>query len=162
MDRALILALKDEAATGDLARRLAPLLKPGDLVALRGDLGAGKTSFARALIGALGSAEDVPSPTFTLVQTYDVPSGPIWHFDLYRVTRPDELIELGWDDALAGGIVLVEWPERAEALLPPVRLELALGFGDAPDARRAILRPVGGWAQARPGFTSLQRAPSGE
>src|SRR4051812_29949378 len=104
--------LPDEAATAALAGRLAPLAARGDVVALTGALGAGKTSFARGFIAArAGRPIEVPSPTFTLVQTYDLPSGPIWHFDLYRLERPDDAIELGIDEAFADGISLIEWPE---------------------------------------------------
>jgi len=151
--------LPDEAATGELARRLAPLLKTGDTIALRGDLGAGKTAFARALIRALaGGDEDVPSPTFTLVQGYDSPIGRIYHFDLYRVASPDELIEIGWDEALADGLVLVEWPERAGILLPAACIDVDLVFGAAPGARRAILRLPASRAEAG----ALQRVLGGE
>src|SRR5882757_6145504 len=129
---AVTVDLPDEAATADLARRLAPRLKVGDLVALHGDLGAGKTAFARALIRALvGADEEVPSPTFTLVQTYSAPVGQIFHFDLYRIVSPDELTEIGWDETLADGLTLVEWPGRAGTLLPVSRIDIALAFGAA-------------------------------
>ncbi|HET8727209.1 MAG TPA: tRNA (adenosine(37)-N6)-threonylcarbamoyltransferase complex ATPase subunit type 1 TsaE [Alphaproteobacteria bacterium] len=138
--------LPDEAATAALAERLAALLQPGDAVALAGDLGGGKTSFARAAIRALARAEvEVPSPTFTLVQTYELGPAPVWHFDLYRLSGPDEVIELGWDEARAGGIVLVEWPERLGSLLPADRLDVALAYGGAPGTRVATLTGHGGW-----------------
>lgn len=138
-------ALPDENATAMLARRLAPALRPGDALALRGDLGAGKTAFARALIRALldDAEAEVPSPTFTLVQTYDAPAATVWHFDLYRLSGPDEVPELGWDEA-AAGIALVEWPDRLGPLLPPDRLELIMAF-DGPAARRAELTGCGAW-----------------
>jgi tRNA threonylcarbamoyladenosine biosynthesis protein TsaE len=144
----LIIDLEDEQATSALACRLGPHLRPGDVVALRGDLGAGKTAFARALIQSLGDPDDeVPSPTFTLVQTYETPAGSIWHFDLYRLSGPDEVIELGWDEVRADGIALVEWPDRLGSLLPADRLDIAISFGGAgPDARRAVLTGHGGWA----------------
>ena len=142
--------LPGEGATEALAARLAPLLLPGDVIALSGDLGTGKTAFARALIHALGAEEDVPSPTFTLLQTYDTARGPVWHYDLYRVATPDELIELDWEES-RGGIVLVEWPDRAGALLPPDRLEIRLAYGASDKARDATLCPLGAWA-ARPGL----------
>src|SRR5947207_3065485 len=92
--------LPDPAATAALAGRVAPLARRGDVVALRGDLGSGKTAFARAFIAArAGRPVEVPSPTFTLVQTYELPDGAIWHFDLYRLERPDDAIELGIDEA---------------------------------------------------------------
>ena len=158
--------LPDEAATADLARRLAPVLMRGDVVALRGDLGAGKTSFARALIRALSGADgadhEVPSPTFTLVQSYDTPAARVHHFDLYRIVSPDELTEIGWDEALADGIVLVEWPERAGALLPHRRLDITLGFGAQSESRRAMLQPGTGWMADHPGFAALQPGRPGE
>ena len=143
----LTLDLPDEAATAALARRLAPRLRVGDVVALGGALGAGKTALVRALIaGALGAAVEVPSPTFTLVQTYDLPAGTLWHFDLYRIAAPEEVLELGWDEATATGIAVVEWPDRLGPLLPAQRLDLALDFGPAPDARVALLTGHGDWA----------------
>ncbi|MDJ0946955.1 MAG: tRNA (adenosine(37)-N6)-threonylcarbamoyltransferase complex ATPase subunit type 1 TsaE [Kiloniellales bacterium] len=146
------LRLDDRAATEALARRVAPLLRAGDLVALWGDLGSGKTSFARALIGALPAAdpaaepEEVPSPTFTLVQIYDRRPAPVWHFDLYRIRDPEEVLELGFEQALAEAVSLVEWPERLGALLPEDRLDLRLDFGPAPEARVARLEGHGAWA----------------
>ncbi len=106
------MTLKDEAATEALAARIAKSLAPGDIVALSGDLGAGKTTFARGVLRALGVKERVPSPTFTLVQSYETPSVTVHHFDLYRVEKASDLMELGFDDALSGGAALVEWPER--------------------------------------------------
>jgi tRNA threonylcarbamoyladenosine biosynthesis protein TsaE len=142
----LIIDLKDEAATEDLAARVGSLLRPGDVLALRGDLGAGKTAFARALIRSLGDPDDeVPSPTFTLVQTYETPAGSIWHFDLYRLSGADEVIELGWDEVRADGIALVEWPERLGSLLPPDRLDIAISFGTSPGVRRVTLTSHNAW-----------------
>jgi tRNA threonylcarbamoyladenosine biosynthesis protein TsaE len=142
----LIIDLKDEAATEDLAARVGSLLRPGDVVALRGDLGAGKTAFARALIQSLGDPDDeVPSPTFTLVQTYETLAGSIWHFDLYRLSGADEVIELGWDEVRADGIALVEWPDRLGSLLPPDRLDIAISFGTSPGARRVTLTGHNAW-----------------
>jgi tRNA threonylcarbamoyladenosine biosynthesis protein TsaE len=140
--------LADEAATASLAAAIARAARPGDVIALSGDLGAGKTSFARAFIRALGRGdEDVPSPTFTLVQTYELPTATVWHFDLYRLERPDDVLELGFEDAAAeGSIVLVEWPDRAGGLLPRDRLDLSLttaaaaaGGDPAATLRRATL-----------------------
>lgn len=141
------LSLPDEDATAALARRVADALRPGALVCLRGDLGAGKTAFARAAIRHLsGAAVEVPSPTFTLVQVYDTGAGPVWHFDLYRLSGPDEVTELGWDDALAEGIALVEWPDRLGPLLPADRLEITLGTAGA-EARTADIEGFGRWAE---------------
>ncbi|HYD98131.1 MAG TPA: tRNA (adenosine(37)-N6)-threonylcarbamoyltransferase complex ATPase subunit type 1 TsaE [Alphaproteobacteria bacterium] len=143
----LSLPLADESATAALAARLAPLLRPGDAVALHGTLGAGKTSFARGLIRAMaGDAEaEVPSPTFTLVQTYDTLAGTVWHFDLYRLQLAEEVWELGWEEARAEGIAVIEWPERLGGLLPADRLDIALAFA-AEGPRRAELTGHGGWA----------------
>lgn len=117
-----------EAATNACAAEIAGRLKAGDIVLLGGDLGAGKTAFARALIRTLADDPElnVPSPTFTLVQTYDTPKAPIWHFDLYRLKDPDEIFELGWDDALAGGILLIEWPDKLEHHKPKNTLNIDL------------------------------------
>ncbi len=121
------LFLVDEAATAALAGRVAPLLRAGDTILLEGDIGAGKTAFARALIRArLGREEDVPSPTFTLVQTYDDPEAEIWHCDLYRLTNPDEILELGLDAAFEDGICLIEWPDRLGTAAPTSALKLSL------------------------------------
>jgi tRNA threonylcarbamoyladenosine biosynthesis protein TsaE len=104
----------------------------------------------------------VPSPTFTLVQSYDTPAGRVHHFDLYRIQSPDELTEIGWDEALADGITLVEWPERAGTLLPGRRLDIALAFGAGAETRRATLQPQGGWMADHPGLAALQSARPGE
>lgn len=121
------LALLDPAATATLGAKLATRLHPGDVVALHGDLGVGKTTLARALIQSLlGTLDSIPSPTFTLMQYYTTPHGTVVHCDLYRLKHPDELIELGWDDALADSIMLVEWPEHAGTYLPQHALHCAL------------------------------------
>ncbi len=139
--------LADEAATVALARRVAGLARAGDVIGLSGDLGVGKTRFARAFVdAAAGDGEEVPSPTFTLVQTYESPAATIWHFDLYRLNRPEEVYELGIEEALAGGISLIEWPERLGALLPAQRLDIDLAYGDQPTERRARLAGHGDWA----------------
>lgn len=126
-DAPLTIDLPDEAATEALAADLAAALVRGDVVALSGGLGAGKTTFARAVIRAFVAdpAAEVPSPTFTLVQTYAGGRFPLAHFDFYRLSSADELDEIGFDDALAEGAVLVEWPERAPSRLPAERLDLA-------------------------------------
>jgi tRNA threonylcarbamoyladenosine biosynthesis protein TsaE len=107
-----ILTLEDEAATAELGARIAAALAPGDVVALSGELGAGKTALARAILRARGVTGHVPSPTFTLVQAYETPGFTVHHFDFYRIERASELSELGLDDALEGGAALIEWPER--------------------------------------------------
>lgn len=116
----------DEAQMITLAKQLARLLRAGDCLTFHGDLGAGKTTFIRAIIHTLCRSETVPSPTFTLVQTYDSPQGDLWHFDLYRLKQAEELYELGFEEALAGGILFIEWPERAKGLLPATQLQLHL------------------------------------
>ncbi len=139
----MLIDLPDIAATERLAEDVALILGRGDLVALSGDLGAGKTSFARALIRAFLDDPDVevPSPTFTLVQTYEGGRAPIAHFDLYRLSSEDELDEIGLDDALDTGIVLVEWPDRAGARLPAARLDLT--FEIAGDGRTVTVGGAG-------------------
>jgi len=114
------IALANERATQRLAVDIAAVLKPGDLVTLSGDLGAGKTAFARALIRHLAEdpALEVPSPTFTLVQTYVLPRFTVVHADLYRVSHAGELAELGVDEAAETSVVLLEWPDRAADALP--------------------------------------------
>ncbi len=132
------LALPTLAATEALAARLAPLLQRGDVVLLQGPLGAGKTAFARALLRALTGDPtlDVPSPSFTLVQTYDTPAGPVHHCDLWRIDRADDLAELGLEEALRD-IALIEWPEHLGET-PPEALTIALSIG-TDDTRYASL-----------------------
>ena len=142
-----VFELPDEAATAALAARIAALARPGDVIALKGELGAGKTSFARAFICArAGRDEIVPSPTFTLAQAYEFPDVTIWHFDCFRLRDPEEAWELGIEDAFRDGISLIEWPERLGSLLPARRLGVALDFGPAAAARRATLNTGGDWA----------------
>ena len=118
--------LADEDATKTLATQVAQRLKVGDTLLLEGAIGAGKSAFARALIRArLGRMEDVPSPTFTLVQTYEDDAGDIWHCDLYRLTHPDEALELGLDEAFETAICLIEWPDRLGEVVPADALTLA-------------------------------------
>lgn len=143
----MIETIVNQAGTKSLARTLASMAKPRDVILLYGDLGMGKTVFSRAFVQSLTSPdEDVPSPTFTLVQLYDTDKGTIWHFDLYRLKQPDEVYELGFEEALSDGISLIEWPERAERLYPRNRLEIRITAGDASDERRIALIPHGdGW-----------------
>jgi tRNA threonylcarbamoyladenosine biosynthesis protein TsaE len=142
----IVVDLPDETATAALAARISALAAPADIIALKGDLGAGKTTFARAFIRARGARdEEVPSPTFTLVQVYELDPTPVWHFDLYRLESPEEAWELGLEDAFSGAISLIEWPERLGPFLPERRLEITLAFGDRPGARRALLSPGDPW-----------------
>jgi tRNA threonylcarbamoyladenosine biosynthesis protein TsaE len=142
----IVIDLPDEAATGALAVRLAAVARPGDVIALKGELGAGKTSFARAFIRALGGTGEVPSPTFTLVQVYELPTATVWHFDGYRLRDPEEAWELGIEDAFADGVSLIEWPDRFGGLLPARRLEIALSAGATASARRAVIDAPSEWA----------------
>jgi tRNA threonylcarbamoyladenosine biosynthesis protein TsaE len=119
-----------------LARRLAAHLRAGDVVLLSGDIGAGKTHFARCVIQALlPMPEDVPSPTYTIVQTYPGPECEIWHLDLYRLVGPNEVFELGLVDVFETAICLIEWPDRLGDLAPPPALRLDLALDGAADAR---------------------------
>nr|WP_184382642.1 tRNA (adenosine(37)-N6)-threonylcarbamoyltransferase complex ATPase subunit type 1 TsaE [Roseococcus suduntuyensis] len=141
--RGMDLIVSTLAETEALAARLAALAGPGDVILLRGPLGAGKSALARAFLRAASgdAALEVPSPTFTLVQSYPLPGGiTAHHYDLYRLDGPGGLMELGWDEAREG-IVLVEWPERLGALAPETALEVTLEPLDE-DARRITLR---GW-----------------
>lgn len=142
------LALPDLTATRRLGAALSRRLVVGDVVALHGELGAGKTELARAAIRAASGDEAliVPSPTFTLAEAYDTPRGPIWHFDLYRLDAPEQVWELGFEEALAGGISLIEWPERIGALLPATRLDVTLAIAQG-EARVAALVAGSSWAE---------------
>lgn len=135
----ITLASQDETAR--LAQALAPYLGCGDTILLEGPIGAGKSFFARALIlSLLDEPEDVPSPTFTLVQTYAAPNFEIWHCDLYRLTAPFEAQELGLEDAFEDTVCLIEWPDRLGDLKPQGALSLTLETTDTPQMRRATLR----------------------
>lgn len=136
------------------------MLRPGDVYCLAGPLGAGKTAFARAAIDAAlraeGRPEDIPSPTFTLVQTYEA-ACPIWHADLYRLTDPEEALELGLDEAFETAAVFIEWPERLGPFLPGRRAELIFSYAEGGAARAVEIRFRGpGWDHAR---RALEGAP---
>jgi tRNA threonylcarbamoyladenosine biosynthesis protein TsaE len=144
----LTLDLADDAATTRLGAAIARRLRSGDAVCLSGPLGAGKSTLARGLIRALTRPdEEVPSPTFTLVQFYETPDFSLAHFDLYRLAGPDEVEEIGLDEALDNGAVLIEWPERLEGRLPDHRLdiEIAMAGAGGRDHRLARLTPHGAW-----------------
>ena len=142
--------LPNPAATERLAAIIAGKARIGDAILLSGDLGAGKTHFARAFINALSvEQEEVPSPTFTLVQTYAARAQgkpvEIWHFDLYRLKSPEETLELGIEEAFAEGIALVEWPDRLGSLRPAEYLEMRLEIASDGAARRASLNATKQW-----------------
>jgi tRNA threonylcarbamoyl adenosine modification protein YjeE len=118
--------LANAEATTALGAALARRLQAGDVVFLQGDLGAGKTTLARGLIEAWTGETDAPSPTYTLVQTYDGAAGPLWHMDLYRLKQPDDVMELGLEEALGVALLLIEWPDRLGPYAPPDRIEIAL------------------------------------
>lgn len=138
--------LADAEATLAFGRRVGARLKPGDVVLLFGGLGAGKTTFSRgAVAGFTGCEQEVPSPTYTLVQTYEGPAGALWHLDLYRLKSPEEAFELGLEDAWAEAVCLIEWPERLGAYLPADRLEIHFEIDG--EGRRAVLTGRGAWRE---------------
>jgi len=131
---------REEADTARIAGIVARAALPGDVIALSGDLGSGKTAFARGFIRALTApAEEVPSPTFTFVQTYSADGRTIYHFDFYRIDDPEEAWEIGIEEAFAGGITLIEWPERLGRILPADHLEIRL---EAPSGAAATERRI--------------------
>src|SRR5271168_3060438 len=142
--------LPNEDATRRFMTDVAAALEPGDLVTLSGDLGAGKTTFARALIRYLAGDDkiEVPSPTFTLIQAYELPRFALVHVDLYRISGAAELTELGFDDLPEGAVVLMEWPDRAAGLLPPDRLDITFTLAPAlgPEVRNARYLGYGSFA----------------
>ena len=145
------LRVAGESELENLANCLAALCDAGDVLCLFGDLGAGKTSFARAFIRALTTPnQEVPSPTFTLVQVYETAKSPdslaIWHADLFRLSDSQEVFELGLDDAFTDALVLIEWPQRALEFLPLKRLEIHLSFCDKFTERSVVLRGDARWA----------------
>jgi tRNA threonylcarbamoyladenosine biosynthesis protein TsaE len=146
------LSLQNLSATRALAGKIAPWARPGDVVALRGALGTGKTAFARAFIEAFAGhvgakpPEEIPSPTFTLVQIYEFGDSVIYHFDLYRLEAPTDAYELGIEDAFGDSISLIEWPDRLGGLLPEDRLDIELQDGADEDARNVHVTGAGAWS----------------
>ncbi len=130
---------KSEEETRNLAERLACQVGPGTVLCLRGDLGVGKTVFAKGLCSALGVTDYVSSPTFTLVNEYEGKDFPVYHFDLYRIEDPDELYGIGFEEFIGGGaLTIVEWPERGEEALPARRIEISIER-DGEDGRRVTV-----------------------
>ena len=154
-------ALANEQATERLVTDVAGALEPGDLVTLSGDLGAGKTTFARALIRYLADNPEipVPSPTFTLIQSYDLARFPVVHADLYRLEGPGELAELGFDDLPKDAVVLLEWPDRAAGFLPPDRLDVAFSLEPkaGPEHRKARITGYGAFAERTDRIPTIRR-----
>ncbi|MEM1233184.1 MAG: tRNA (adenosine(37)-N6)-threonylcarbamoyltransferase complex ATPase subunit type 1 TsaE [Pseudomonadota bacterium] len=141
--------LSDLASTAALAAHLAATAKPGDCFLLDGPVGVGKTAFARAFIQTLiASEEDVPSPTFTLVQMYDAPNFEIWHCDLYRLSSADELVELGLDEAFGQAVTLIEWPDRLGGLAPASAQRLVFE-ATGQETRRLTVTGDKRWASLR-------------
>lgn len=140
------LTLGSLGETEALGARIATLLAPGDTIALEGDLGAGKTTLARAILTARGLRETVPSPTFTLVQRYELPDFAVSHFDLYRIVREADVDELGLDEALFDGAALIEWPEQAGSRLPDDALHVQLAIIEGA-RRRVRLKGPARWAK---------------
>lgn len=144
----VVIELAGLGATRELAECLARIVKPGDVLALHGDLGVGKSQFARDFIRFLTDQnEDVPSPTFTLLQTYESDICDICHFDLYRLETPEESFELGIEDAFHDCISIIEWPNRLGPYLPRNRLDIQLSITKGKNHRQAILTPHADWSE---------------
>jgi tRNA threonylcarbamoyladenosine biosynthesis protein TsaE len=147
--------------TGELAQRVGSLLRAGDVVVLAGDLGAGKTVFAKGIARALGITEPVVSPSFTIVREYDAPL-PLVHVDVYRLDHIQELHDLGFDDLVGEeGVTVVEWGDRVRAILPPERLDVLLEAGATDDERRVTIDPTGtSWARRAEALAASVASPS--
>lgn len=143
--------LDDIAASRRLAGQFSALLKVGDIITFEGNLGAGKTEFCRAIIHALGFNEDVPSPTFNLLQTYepdvdDEVTPAVWHLDLYRLERPEDVFELGVEEGFDTAITMIEWPDRMGRYLPDEHLKVSLSMTDIEGARKISFSGSEYWA----------------
>jgi len=141
--------LPDLAAMRELGARIAARLEPGDVVALSGGLGAGKTTLARAIIAALGHEGEVPSPTFTIIETYDHLRVPLVHADFYRLEHPSEAMEIGLDDYREGAALLAEWPDRAGGFEHEATC-LAIALETVGEGREAIVKPGEAWQSRIP------------
>ena len=137
--------VSDQNGTEALAAKLAAVARAGDVILMHGTLGMGKSAFCRAFIRAVADNphEEVPSPTFTLVQIYELDRVPVWHFDLYRLSDPEEVHELDIEDAFSDAVSLIEWPDRLEYLTPENRLDVHIDPGSNPDGRVFKLEPHG-------------------
>lgn len=156
-ENTLDIMVQNETETTRVAQAVARVAVCGDVIALHGDLGSGKTAFARGFIRALTTAdEEVPSPTFTLVQTYATDRADVYHFDFYRIEDPEEAWEIGIEEAFDGGISLIEWPANVGGLLPADRLDVSLQIppGGRDTARRMTLAAGPGWARRLVGLAS--------
>lgn len=142
-----VVQLNGLEATENFANKLAALATAGDVIALDGPIGAGKTTFARYFIAACGYRDEVPSPTFTLVQTYEGERLSIWHFDLYRLQEPEDTLELGMEQAFDEAVTLIEWPERLGSLLPRDRLLLKFAQGPTEDDRTVEIDCGDRWSE---------------
>lgn len=127
-----------EEETLQIAAQFAKMLKPGDVVALHGTLGVGKTAFTRGVIQSLTDAKEVPSPTFTLLQTYDTPDFILYHFDMYRLKSPEEAYEIGIEDAFTDGVSFIEWPQKIGSLLPKKHIDVSIEI--KPDYRLITIK----------------------
>ena len=136
--------LTDLSATQRFARTLAPLMQQGDVITLKGEIGVGKTAFARALIQALGGKGEVPSPTFTLVQTYNLDRLTVWHFDLFRLRYAIDVYELGIEEAMTEGLSLIEWPEKMKPYTIHQGIEITFLFHIG-ETRKVTITPHGNW-----------------
>lgn len=135
--------------TRSLGEALSKGLRPGDVLVLLGNMGAGKSEFTRGIARGLGILGPIASPTFTILQAYDSGRLPLYHFDWYRINDPEELYEIGVEDYLLGdGVAVVEWPDRAPELLPEAYLHISLSHGAGDDERIIEIIPVGGYTNA--------------
>jgi tRNA threonylcarbamoyladenosine biosynthesis protein TsaE len=145
---------RTETDTAALGAHLAQLVKRGDIIALEGPLGSGKTVLARGFIQALcGKKTVVPSPTFTLVQIYNTPKFPLWHCDLYRLDDEEDVLEIGLEEAFADAVTLIEWPDRLGRWLPHRRLSVAFTEEDWDESRRIVLDGALDWCERLEGLT---------
>lgn len=157
-DRFICEKIDSELALMALGAALAPFLRAGDIIALRGELGAGKTTFSRGLVQSLCGGMDVPSPTYTLVQTYDCPDYELWHCDLYRLENPPDVLELGLVDMEDEIVSLIEWPDKMGRYLSPDALNIDIIFHDT--GREVRFSGPDIWGQRLDNFRTLKEEQS--